>query len=80
MSDKKPAIKGSAAVLDEAHLGDIKGAFGTIRQHDLDNRRTWGARLLTLSGHHGPGAHRHGGRQRRRRGVPPTPRRGRTTA
>ncbi len=55
MSDKKPAIKGSAAVLDEAHLGDIKGAFGTIRQHDLDNRRTWAARLLTLLAIMGPG-------------------------
>src|SRR6202050_2256425 len=55
MSDKKPAIKGSAAVLDEAHLGDIKGAFGTIRQHDLDNRRTWGARLPTLLAIMGPG-------------------------
>src|SRR5271170_5669453 len=55
MSDKKPALKGSAAVLDEAHLGDIKGAFGTIRQHDLDNRQTWRARVLTLLAIMGPG-------------------------
>ena len=30
-----------SAVLDEAHLGDIRGALGTIRQHDSDVRRTW---------------------------------------
>jgi len=44
-----------SAVLDEAHLGDIQGAFGTIRQHDLDNRRSWRARLLTLLAIMGPG-------------------------
>src|ERR1700692_1070332 len=44
-----------AAVLDEAHLGDIQGAFGTIGQHDLDSRRTWGAKLLTLLAIMGPG-------------------------
>ncbi|HEY5097471.1 MAG TPA: Nramp family divalent metal transporter [Acidimicrobiales bacterium] len=44
-----------AAVLDEAHLGDIQGAFGTIRQHDLDSRRSWRARLLTLLAIMGPG-------------------------
>src|ERR1700686_796232 len=44
-----------AAVLDEAHLGDIQGAFGTIRQHDLDIRQTWAARLLTLLAIMGPG-------------------------
>ena len=45
----------SSAVLDEAHVGDIPGAFGTIRQHDLDNRRTWRARVLTLLAIMGPG-------------------------
>ncbi len=44
-----------AAVLDEAHLGDIQGAFGTIRQHDQSERRTWGARLLVLLAIIGPG-------------------------
>src|SRR6202790_4974456 len=44
-----------SAVLDEAHLGDIQGAFGTIRQHDLDTRRSWSARLLTLFAIMGPG-------------------------
>ncbi len=43
------------AVLDEAHVGDIKGAFGTIRQHDTDARRSWRARILTLLAIMGPG-------------------------
>jgi hypothetical protein len=51
-----PALEGDhSAVLDEAHLGDIQGAFGTIRQHDLDSRRSWRARLLTLLAIMGPG-------------------------
>ncbi len=45
----------SSAVLDTAHVGDIHGAFGTIRQHDLDSRRSWSARLLTLVAIMGPG-------------------------
>jgi hypothetical protein len=44
-----------SAVLDSAHVGDIQGAFGTVRQHDLDSRRTWTARLLTLLAIMGPG-------------------------
>jgi NRAMP (natural resistance-associated macrophage protein)-like metal ion transporter len=44
-----------AAVLDSAHVGDIHGAFGTIREHDLDARRSWKARLLTLLAIIGPG-------------------------
>ena len=43
------------AVLDEAHVGDIKGAFGTIRHHDTDARRSWRARILTLLAIMGPG-------------------------
>ncbi|MGD0313816.1 MAG: Nramp family divalent metal transporter [Acidimicrobiales bacterium] len=50
-----PEAEEASAVLDEAHLGDIQGAFGTIRQHDLDNRRSWGARILTLLAIMGPG-------------------------
>ena len=46
---------GATAVLDEAHIGDIQGAFGTIRQHDIGARRSWGARLLTLLAIMGPG-------------------------
>jgi NRAMP (natural resistance-associated macrophage protein)-like metal ion transporter len=44
-----------ASVLDEAHLGDIQGALGTIRQHDIGTRRGWRARLLTLAAIVGPG-------------------------
>jgi NRAMP (natural resistance-associated macrophage protein)-like metal ion transporter len=45
----------TTAVLDEAHLGDIEGAFGTIRQHDTESRRSWGTRILTLLAIMGPG-------------------------
>jgi NRAMP (natural resistance-associated macrophage protein)-like metal ion transporter len=43
------------AVLDSAHVGDIQGAFGTIRQHDTGTRRSWRARALTLAAIMGPG-------------------------
>jgi Mn2+/Fe2+ NRAMP family transporter len=36
------------AVLDEAHIGDIRGAFGTIRRGDVGPRRSWWSRLRTL--------------------------------
>ena len=49
MDESQSGGETPAAVLDEAHLGDIEGAFGTIRQHDSDRRRTWGARLLGSS-------------------------------
>ncbi len=45
----------TTAVLDEAHLGDIEGAFGTIRQHDTESRRSWRTRILTLLAIMGPG-------------------------
>src|SRR5579872_4109525 len=43
------------AVLDSAHVGDIQGAFGTIRQHDTGARRGWRARALALLAIMGPG-------------------------
>jgi Mn2+/Fe2+ NRAMP family transporter len=43
------------AVLDEAHLGDIRGAFGTILHSDLAPRRNWAVRLRTLLAILGPG-------------------------
>src|ERR1022692_14345 len=43
------------AVLDSAHVGDIQGAFGTIRQHDAGARRSWRARAVTLLAIVGPG-------------------------
>ncbi len=44
-----------SAVLDEAHEGDIKGAFGTIRQNDSQIRRSWARKILTLLAIMGPG-------------------------
>jgi Mn2+/Fe2+ NRAMP family transporter len=43
------------AALDDAHVGDIHGAFGTIRRHDVGPRAGWGARLRTLLAILGPG-------------------------
>src|SRR4029077_17849739 len=42
------------AVLDSAHVGDIKGAFGTIRQHE-EGRRGLRSRALALLAIIGPG-------------------------
>jgi len=52
--EERPEEEPTAA-LDEAHVGDIRGAWGTIRQHDTGARRTWAARLLTLLAIVGPG-------------------------
>ena len=43
------------AVLDDAHIGDIRGAFGTIPHGDIAPRRGWWARLRTLLAILGPG-------------------------
>lgn len=43
------------AVLDEAHLGDIKGAFGSIKMDDTGPRKGWRHRLTTLLAILGPG-------------------------
>jgi len=53
--DKDSRLKPTSAVLDEMHLGDIHGAFGTIRVSDVAPRRTWRRRLLTLLAIIGPG-------------------------
>jgi NRAMP (natural resistance-associated macrophage protein)-like metal ion transporter len=42
-------------VLDSAHVGDIRGAFGTIRQGDIGLRSGWWTRLKTLLAILGPG-------------------------
>lgn len=44
-----------SAVLDDAHLGDIKGALGTIAHHDTAPRTNWWARFRTLLAILGPG-------------------------
>ena len=43
------------AVLDNAHIGHIHGAFGTILQGDVAPRTTWKHRLVTLMAILGPG-------------------------
>jgi len=44
-----------SATLDEAHVGDIQGAFGAIGQHDTGPRAGWKHRLVTLLAILGPG-------------------------
>ncbi|WP_369045523.1 NRAMP family divalent metal transporter [Sinomonas sp. P10A9] len=46
---------GAYAVLDSAHLGDIQGAFGTIRLEDTSAPRSWRTRFKTLLAIIGPG-------------------------
>jgi Mn2+/Fe2+ NRAMP family transporter len=45
----------TTAVLDDAHVGDIRGALGTIRVGDNGARSTMSARLKTLLAIVGPG-------------------------
>jgi len=45
----------AAAVLDEAHIGHIHGALGTILQHDTGPRRNWKHRFWTFLAIIGPG-------------------------
>ena len=45
---------GRRNVLDDAHVGDIRGALGTLRQHE-DRPRTRRRRLLALLAIMGPG-------------------------
>ncbi len=49
-----PASPRERAVLDSAHVGDIKGAFGTIRQHE-EAHRSLRSRALALLAIIGPG-------------------------
>jgi Mn2+/Fe2+ NRAMP family transporter len=55
MTDLISAPVRRSAVLDDAHLGDIKGAFGTIRQGDHAARPGLSAKLKTLLAVVGPG-------------------------
>jgi hypothetical protein len=45
---------GETAVLDSAHVGDIRGALGTIRRGDIAPRKGWWTRLRTLLAILGP--------------------------
>jgi NRAMP (natural resistance-associated macrophage protein)-like metal ion transporter len=47
--------EGVPPVLDEAHIGDIRGALGTIKLHDTGARRGVRAKLLALLAIMGPG-------------------------
>src|ERR1700686_2989467 len=42
-------------VLDDAHIGDIRGALGTIRMHDTGERHGWRSRAMALLAIMGPG-------------------------
>ena len=53
--ERDSRLTSTSAVLDEAHVGDIHGAFGTIKLSDVTPRRTWRRRLLTLAAIIGPG-------------------------
>ena len=52
---RNPEDVRSTAVLDSAHVGDIRGAFGTIREQEHATHRTWRRRLLALAVIMGPG-------------------------
>ena len=54
MHTRQPALTQPAAVLDEAHLGDIEGAFGRIRVGE-EQRSGWRRRLVTFLAIVGPG-------------------------
>jgi NRAMP (natural resistance-associated macrophage protein)-like metal ion transporter len=51
---REPAPR-EPVVLDEAHIGDIKGALGTIRLDDTGPAGSWRGRLLALLAIIGPG-------------------------
>ncbi|HEV3071088.1 MAG TPA: Nramp family divalent metal transporter [Solirubrobacteraceae bacterium] len=50
-----PAAGGVPPVLDDAHIGDIRGALGTIRMHDSGERYGWRSRAMALLAIMGPG-------------------------
>jgi NRAMP (natural resistance-associated macrophage protein)-like metal ion transporter len=51
----KIELTSETAHLDEAHVGHINGALGTIHRDDTGQRHTWRARLSTLLAIVGPG-------------------------
>jgi NRAMP (natural resistance-associated macrophage protein)-like metal ion transporter len=51
----EPLLAPEPAVLDEAHIGDIKGALGTIRLDDTGPVTSWRGRMLALLAIMGPG-------------------------
>jgi len=55
MSLVQETLAPRGAALDDAHVGHIHGALGTILQHDTGPRYGWRARLVTLLAVFGPG-------------------------
>jgi Mn2+/Fe2+ NRAMP family transporter len=55
MTSAAEFVEARTAVLDEAHLGHIRGALGTILAGDIAPRRGWWPRLRTLLAVLGPG-------------------------
>ncbi|NKQ58555.1 divalent metal cation transporter [Amycolatopsis sp. K13G38] len=51
----RPVAAKGGAVLDSAHVGDIKGALGSVRLEDSDQQRTLKRRLVTFLAIMGPG-------------------------
>ncbi len=49
------ARDGVPPVLDEAHIGDIRGALGTIKMDDTSARHDWRSRAMALLAIMGPG-------------------------
>jgi len=52
---RQGSIPAGTAVRDPAHVGDIQGAFGTVRAGELDRAATWPRRLRYLLAIMGPG-------------------------
>ncbi len=55
LQSQPPVLEGVPPVLDEAHLGDIRGALGTIRMGDTGARHGWRSRGMALLAIMGPG-------------------------
>jgi len=53
--DQEPVIESVPPVLDEAHIGDIRGALGTIKMSDSGERHGWRSRAMALLAIMGPG-------------------------
>jgi Mn2+/Fe2+ NRAMP family transporter len=51
----QPRLEGVPPVLDEAHIGEIRGALGTIRATDIEARHGWRSRAMALLAIMGPG-------------------------
>jgi len=55
LAPPSPRPDGVPPVLDEAHIGDIRGALGTIAMHDSGERHGWRSRGIALLAIMGPG-------------------------